>query len=149
VTGCLKVPSLRNSELTGPYFHNGGMKNASEILLFYGRGQNFPNPEVASINAVNGAGPADLTNGLVALKLPVSVIEGVVAPGFLNIFTDDRVKFQKAPFDHPELIVPNGPAKSNNRSGAALDTSLDIPAVGAGGSTTALKSFEDTMSSGN
>ena len=51
--------------------------------------------------------------------------------------TDDRVKFRKAPFDHPELFVPNGHIGDEssviNFFGTALDQFERIPAVGKNG----------------
>jgi hypothetical protein len=57
---------------------------------------------------------------------------------FLNALTDDRVRTQQAPFDHPELLVPDGergdttPVKTD-ASGTAADDFLQVPAVGAAG----------------
>jgi len=54
---------------------------------------------------------------------------------FLVSFTDDRVRLEKAPFDHPELVVPAG------QDGSGADLTISVPAVGAGGSTTPVKRF--------
>jgi hypothetical protein len=68
---------------------------------------------------------------------------------FLKSLTDERVRYQKAPFDHPEVIVPNG-HKGNNQSvllgnplngNLAQEESLVVPAVGANGSATPIKPF--------
>jgi hypothetical protein len=57
---------------------------------------------------------------------------------FLKSLTDQRVRFEKAPFDHPQLFVPNGhplnqlyvkPDANQN----AVDEMLEIPAVGRNG----------------
>jgi hypothetical protein len=47
---------------------------------------------------------------------------------FLQALTDPRVKEERAPFDHPQLFVPNGidPVTRN-------DIINEIPPVGAGG----------------
>ena len=64
-------------------------------------------------------------------------IDALVA--FLETLTDDRVVFQRAPFDHPQLFVPNGhPGNSNSTTdadgdGLADDVMVEIPAVGAAG----------------
>ena len=42
VDGAFKTPSLRNVELTGPYFHNGGASTLMQVVEFYARGGNFP-----------------------------------------------------------------------------------------------------------
>ena len=56
---------------------------------------------------------------------------------FMKALTDERVKFRKAPFDHPELFVPNGHLGDDtfvfNAFGTALDQFTRIPAVGKGG----------------
>src|SRR5262249_27504201 len=39
--GAFKVPSLRNVELTGPYFHNGGTASLMDVVQFYARGGDF------------------------------------------------------------------------------------------------------------
>ena len=57
---------------------------------------------------------------------------------FLKSLTDQRVRFEKAPFDHPQLFVPNGhplnqvyvtPDVNQN----AVDDMMEIPAVGRNG----------------
>ena len=56
---------------------------------------------------------------------------------FLLSMTDERVKFRKAPFDHPELFVPNGHVGNDdfviNLFGSAVDEFKTIPAVGRNG----------------
>ena len=37
-----KTPGIRNTELNGPYFHNGGMATLREVVEFYNRGGDFP-----------------------------------------------------------------------------------------------------------
>ena len=34
----LKCHALRNVELTGPYFHNGGQATLEQVIQFYNRG---------------------------------------------------------------------------------------------------------------
>ncbi len=64
-------------------------------------------------------------------------IDAIVA--FLDTLTDERVLFRRAPFDHPQIFVPNGhPGGSRstvdaNGDGLADDLMVDIPAVGAAG----------------
>ena len=57
---------------------------------------------------------------------------------FLKSLTDERVRWEKAPFDHPSLKVPHGSAGDEysttmNSDGTAKDSFLTIPAVGAAG----------------
>jgi len=40
--GAFKAPQLRNVELTGPYFHNGGTLTLRQVVDFYTRGGDFP-----------------------------------------------------------------------------------------------------------
>ena len=64
-------------------------------------------------------------------------IDAIVA--FLETLTDERVLYQRAPFDHPQLFVPNGhPGDSSSTidadgDGLADDLMVEIPAVGAEG----------------
>ena len=51
--------------------------------------------------------------------------DGLVA--FMLSLTDERVRHQQAPFDHPQLFVPNGDVT------AGTDNMVEIPAVGAAG----------------
>ena len=58
---------------------------------------------------------------------------------FLKALTDDRVRWEKAPFDHPSLTIPNGHPLSetyvikNGNTTQAMDDSMTLPAVGAAG----------------
>jgi hypothetical protein len=40
--GSFKAPQLRNVELSGPYFHNGGKLTLRQVVDFYARGGDFP-----------------------------------------------------------------------------------------------------------
>ena len=59
---------------------------------------------------------------------------------FLLSLTDERVRWEKAPFDHPELFVPNGTMVTDKGTlrtcddpAVSCDTLLRIPPVGAAG----------------
>src|SRR5512142_1253380 len=95
--GGFKVPGLRNVELTAPYFHNGGMLTLDQVVDFYTRGGNFP---AANISALDPA-----IKELGALQNNPTNQAALVA--FLMSLTDERVRIQSAPFDHPEIFVPN------------------------------------------
>ena len=68
---------------------------------------------------------------------------------YLKSFTDERVRYQKAPFDHPEVLVPHGHSGNAQLAlqgnplnvGLAQDDILVVPAVGANGSVTPVKPF--------
>jgi len=54
---------------------------------------------------------------------------------FVLCLTDDRVRDEKGPFDHPQLFVPNGHLGDHSvldciNSDQACDDLLEIPAVG-------------------
>ncbi|MFL5442609.1 MAG: cytochrome c peroxidase [Myxococcales bacterium] len=117
--GSFKTPQLRNVELNGPYFHSGGKATLRQVVEFYDHGGDFAN-ETQNPLIRPLALTEDQKNALVA---------------FLVSFTDDRVRLEKAPFDHPELVVPAG------EDGGGADLTISIPAVGAGGSTTPVKRF--------
>lgn len=127
VDGAFKIPSLRNVELTAPYFHNGGMATLRQVMEFYSRGGNF-----GQITARDGT-PIEPTG---IPNLSDAEIDALVA--FMRSLTDERVLYRKAPFDHPELFVPNGHIGNgqvvmNNGRGLAMDAMLKIPEVGAQG----------------
>ena len=56
---------------------------------------------------------------------------------FLESLTDERVRIAAAPFDHPQILVPNGHPGNEfvvqQRDGYAVDALLDIPATGRSG----------------
>jgi len=137
--GTFKAPSLRNVEFTGPYFHNGGQATLEQVLLFYARNGDFP--------ADGNLGP-----GIGNIRLNQGDRTAIVA--FLKALSDDRVRFQQAPFDHPSLCVPNGqaeqapglPAIDPAQSGSvALDQWALVPEVGKAGLTVPLQTFEELL----
>ncbi len=116
VRGAVKTPGLRNIELTGPFFLNGGQATLTQVVEFYSRGGDFPSADVDP-NLERAGFSADDTLAVVA---------------FLKSLTDERVRAQSAPFDHPSLVVPNGMVMVN---GAMTEQTITIPATGASGGT--------------
>jgi cytochrome c peroxidase len=114
VRGAVKTPGLRNVELTGPYFLNGGQATLAQLVDFYSRGGDFPSTDVDP-SLKNAGFSADDKAAVVA---------------FLKSLTDERVRSQSAPFDHPSLIVPNGITMID---GAFTEQTITIPATGAAG----------------
>ncbi|MFS0514366.1 cytochrome-c peroxidase [Nostoc sp. UIC 10607] len=117
--GSFKTPGLRNVELTAPYFHNGGYLTLLQVVDFYNRGGDFRQQ-----------------SALAPLGLTETEKDDLVA--FMKGLTDERVLYDKAPFDHPQLFIPNGhPGNStsvtNDSTGKATDSLLEIPAVGKNG----------------
>ena len=128
VDGAFKVPSLRNVALTAPYFHNGDAHTLREVVELYSRGGNVFPVEALDHTPIEPLGLPLLT---------ADEIDALVA--FLETLTDERVLYRRAPFDHPQLFVPNGhPGDSDdsvddNGDGMADDQMIEIPAVGAAG----------------
>jgi cytochrome c peroxidase len=224
VDGSFKAPTLRNVELTGPYFHNGGQATLEQVIQFYNRGgdrkdhyqkkagcenqhdpilttDQFGNQVVTtdtetglvdSTGFLNGSGhasnldadmagtrePFDSTcddaeqvGEVVEISEPIEVAEpelpGEIRPAkvaqvvnddgtahqtlnlssteigdlvaFLKTLTDERVRWEKAPFDHPSLVLPNGhvgdevTVKFNKTTNQALQESYVLPSVGSTG----------------
>ena len=124
-TRSFKTPLLRNIELTAPYFHNGGQGTLLQVVNFYNRGGDFREHNAQFIDFEIGK-----------LNLTPQELDDLVA--FLKGLTDQRVVYRKAPFDAPQLFVPNGhrmvhgvPAVDND--GTVADIMLEVPAVGRNG----------------
>lgn len=185
VDGAFKTSTIRNTELTGPYFHNGGQATLEQVVQFYNRGGDrkdlFPKDPVCGGAALttdvygNTVVAADTATGLVddsgflrnggqasniapdmagakdlltavcnpgqpsleVLNLSRSDVDDLVA--FMKTLTDERVRWEKAPFDHPSLTIPNGHVgdeslvKFNKETNQAQTQTIMLPAVGADG----------------
>ena len=132
--GAFKASNLRNVKFTGPYFHNGDSATLRQTVEFYARGGNFPNTNFPDL-AVDIAGIPPLQFPLFnpAADQEIQALVAFMAEGL----TDQRVAFEKAPFDHPQLFIPNGaPA---NQTGA--DVLLQVPPVGKAGRATEIPTF--------
>jgi cytochrome c peroxidase len=141
VNGTFKTPDLRNVEFTGPYFHNGGVATLDQVVAFYSRGGDFPRD-------------GNLGRGIRRLNLSADDRAALVA--FLKSLSDDRVRFERAPFDHPELCVPTGEVemlpsvlKPQGVDPAfqlsAADKWAGIPAVGRQGNAVPLQTFDELL----
>ena len=137
MTAAFKIPTLRNVELTGPFMHNGSMKSLEEVVQFYNRGGN------------NVGNPHHFETLVFPQNMSSQDQHDLVA--FLKTLTDERVRWEQAPFDHPGLKVPHGHL---NQGSAALgdqvaeDDFLIIPAVGRNGRSPELgplQSFEQAL----
>lgn len=126
--GFFKVPGLRNVAMTAPYFHNGGTLDLAGVLDFYSRGGDF-----AKLQQLDGSEIAHLN---VLLNTPQEKADLLA---WLNSLTDERVVARKAPFDHPQLFVPNG-LRMDEYDLDDADQLLEISAVGRGGAS-ALRRF--------
>jgi len=126
VDGAFKVSGLRNAALTGPFFHNGGQQTLRQVVEFYNRGGDF---------ALENLG--DLSPFIRPLNLDDADMDAIVA--FLGALTDERVRCEMAPFDHPEIRIAAGArgnelnATEDKNSGQSKDQIELIQATGAGG----------------
>jgi cytochrome c peroxidase len=108
-TGEFKTPTVRNTELTGPYFHNGKYLTLRQVVDFYDRGGDVPNPELQ--------------------VLGLTEAEKVALVDFMIALTDDDVRFQRGVFDHPSLNPVNRvpvPAVGSQGAGAPLQPFLGV-----------------------
>jgi len=89
-----KTPTLRNIAHTAPYFHTGTKPTLADVVDFYDRGGDFANPQRS-----RDVKPLHLT----------SLEKSALVDFMQNSLNDCRIGNARAPFDHPELDVPNGP----------------------------------------
>ncbi len=151
--GSAKVPGLRNVELTGPYFHNGGKLTLRQVVNLYAHGGDFPitNGPHKDFNIV------DLDHDVQSV---LSSPDRIALTAFLLSLTDERVAREQAPFDRPELFVPvdgRAPDNSGNRTtlltqstttsscGATICFRRLLP-IGAAGNSTRLPAFLNVAS---
>lgn len=141
-----KIPTLRNIELTGPYMHNGSMATLEQVVEFYGRKGNFQNDNIHN--------QIPVISTLAYSPTPAAAAKNrsdLVA--FLKSLTDERVRYEMGPFDHPEVIVPNGHvgddqiATSGNPLNAnfAKEETLTVPAVGKYGAISPILPFHNNL----
>jgi len=124
-SGAFKASGLRNVELTGPYFHTGGTATLEQVLDFYARNGDVP--------AGGNLGP-----GIGNIRLSPQERGQIVE--FLRALTDDRVRFERAPFDHPSLCVPVG-----YQGTADAELFAWVPPVGASGNRVPLQTFAEQL----
>jgi hypothetical protein len=135
--GSVKTPGLRDVALTAPYLHNGGQLTLEQVVEFYNRGGDF------SVQNIHELDPDIQPLGLTQQE------EADLVVFLRDALTDPRVKMQAAPFDHPEIYVPNGhptdasgyPVEDPLHPGQAMDIFLQIPATGKAGSAAPLPTF--------
>ena len=137
--GAFKSPGLRNVELTGPYFHDGGQATLEQVVDFYARNGDFPQG-------------GNLGPGIGRIRLSAQDKSALVA--FLKSLTDDRVKYERAPFDHPSLCVPVAQVEtapgvlevdSSQPGLSAADKWALIPASGKNGLSAPLQTWDELL----
>jgi cytochrome c peroxidase len=124
--GAMKTPSLRNVELTGPYFHNGGKATLEEVVDFYARHGDFPGGVDGRVN-----------------RIQLNQQQRTALVAFLKALTDERVRYRRAPFDHPSLCIADGHAADG------ADKWRLQEAVGRGGALVPLQTFEELLRNGS
>jgi cytochrome c peroxidase len=135
VDGAFKTPGLRNVALTGPYFHDGSRATLEEVVDFYVRATDV-RTNGGSDSTGFGANSSNLAGGLPRIELSAGERQALLA--FLKVaLTDDRVAFERAPFDHPELPLTDGSPEV-----------VLVPAVGQAGRATAVSPFVNLVSAG-
>jgi hypothetical protein len=130
--GTFKTQGFRNIELTGPYFHNGSQATLEQVIDFYNRHGDIPD--------------GGLGVGMLAFRF--SDDDKAELAAFMKALTDDRVRYERAPFDHPELCVPSGHVEQMadpQSPQSALDNWVLVPAVGAGGNSAPLQTFQELL----
>ncbi len=136
--GAFKTPTLRNVELNGPYFHNGSIARLTDVVDFYTRGGNFRDENMNNLDP-----DIHRVKGLVGRPNRKAALTT-----FLRSLTDERVRFNRAPFDHPEITLRLG-APGNEVSvladlalgGQASDATLTLPATGRSGAGAPVQPF--------
>ena len=91
-------------------------RTIEEVVLFYNRGGDFSDQTIMSLDPE-----------IVPLELTQAEIDDLVL--FLETsLTDERVRNREAPFDNPQLFIPEGHSAIDG-----VTILAELPAVGAGG----------------
>lgn len=119
-----------------PYMHNGRHVSLRQVIEFY----SFDNPDLIPADPVsnpdlhpemgrlplNHDGQIDQGDGKANL---VQIQDAESLLFFLLCLTDQRVEYEKAPFDHPSITLVNGFSNSSIHS----ENAIEIAPVGANG----------------
>ena len=148
VDGAFKTPTLRNIALTGPYFHNGSRATLQQVMEFYNRGGDRRGEDASNTSgfehpAVNQHNGSNLDPDMTRLNLTPDEVDALVK--FMEVgLTDPRVAWERAPFDHPSLVLAQGEKGDENSVGQkpaspkittrqAQDAEIQLKPVGAEG----------------
>ena len=89
--GEFKTPTLRNTELHGPYMHNGRFATLEEVVDFYDRGGDHDAPNInRGLIRVLGLTAQEKADLVAFMKRPL---------------TDPRALNELPPFDRPQLYT--------------------------------------------
>ena len=107
--------------------HSGGQGTLLQVVEFYNRGGDFADENIDHLDA--DIQPLGLSNS-----------EKLALVEFMLSLTDERVRHRRAPFDHPQLFIPNGhigdtSSVLNNGDFEAMDQVMELPATGRYGGT--------------
>lgn len=150
VDGAFKTPTLRNIALTGPYFHNGSRATLQQVMEFYNRGGDRRGEDASNTSgfehpAVNQHNGSNLDPDITRLSLAPDEVDALVK--FMEVgLTDPRVAWERAPFDHPSLVLAQGEKGDENSVGQkpaspkittrqAKDAEIELRPIGAEGRT--------------
>jgi hypothetical protein len=111
------------------------------VVDFYNRGGDFAENNIDNLDG-------DIHS------LGLSEEEKTSLVAFLVSLTDERVRFERAPFDHPQLFITNGHpgdqnAVTDDGSGQATTTLIELPAVGRNGTSVPQPNFLGVDSHGS
>jgi hypothetical protein len=134
IHGNFKAPALRNVKFTGPYFHNGDSATLRQVVEFYTRGGNFPNTNFQDLDPdIEGIPGLQFPEFRPSARRNIHDLIDFVAEGL----TDQRVALEQAPFDHPQLFVPEGTTDLTPDK----DSILEVPPVGRRGRSKPIDTF--------
>jgi hypothetical protein len=87
-------------------------------------------------------GQKDFDEAIKALGLDPGDQQGILTLLMIGL-VDDRAAKEKAPFDHPQICIPNGHLADGS------DIFADIPAIGAAGNAANLQTFNEQLDGSN
>ena len=117
--GAIRTPTLRNVELTAPYFHLGWntagrqFPTLGSVLEHYENPTNVEGAENEFLHPALQLNPPQLGNQGNIIREGDTVRETAIpdhlrgdVSAFLRSLTDERVRNHLPPFDHPTLSIP-------------------------------------------
>jgi cytochrome c peroxidase len=94
LAGRIKVPSLRNVAVTGPYLHNGVFNDLSTLMVFYNHFNETGNSGLINPETGQPWAPSAFPDGVATEKLlsgfPLSARQIAALTAFIHMLTDQR-----------------------------------------------------------